>query len=186
MASKCQFPRYSLEEEEEDQSLKLALRQPWVWSVSDFIFLATAYEGGWPVLSLTFSSSHLQCMFSVLIIAELARGRRWNRNLEPNFWPGRDLNPEPHDWQSSTLTTSLSELGKAQNPRAWKSIGRCQQSTDDSQSVALVEQSLMCAGLKKQTSIREVQRPTKDKSAAIFIDIYGHMREAFHAIIESP
>jgi len=35
------------EEEEEDQSFKLALGQPWVWSVSDFIFLATAYEGGW-------------------------------------------------------------------------------------------------------------------------------------------
>ena len=38
--------------------LKLALRQPWVCSVNDFIFLATAYEGGLPVLSLTVSSSH--------------------------------------------------------------------------------------------------------------------------------
>ena len=61
-------------DEEEEQSLKLALRQPWVWSVSDFIFLASAYEGGWPVLSLAVSSSHQQCTVSVLIIAELARG----------------------------------------------------------------------------------------------------------------
>ena len=58
----------NLEEEDEDQSLKLALGQPWVWSVNDFIFLATAYEGGWPVLSLTISSSHWQSAVSVLII----------------------------------------------------------------------------------------------------------------------
>jgi len=32
--------------EEVVQSLKLALRQPWVWSGSDLIFLASAYEGG--------------------------------------------------------------------------------------------------------------------------------------------
>src|SRR6218665_3354567 len=44
-------------------------------------------------------------MVSALIIAELARSRRWSRNLKPNFCPGRDLNPEPHDWQTSTLTT---------------------------------------------------------------------------------
>ena len=31
--------------EDEEQSLKLAVMQPWVWSVSDFIFLALAYEG---------------------------------------------------------------------------------------------------------------------------------------------
>ena len=83
----------------------LALKQPWVWSVSDFIFLATAYEGGWPVLFLSVSSSYWQCAISVLIIAELARGRRWNRILNSNFCPGRGLNPEPYDWQSSTLTT---------------------------------------------------------------------------------
>src|SRR6218665_288719 len=29
------------------------------------------------------------------LIVELARGRRWSRNLEPNFSPGRDLNSEP-------------------------------------------------------------------------------------------
>jgi len=32
-------------EVEEEQSFKLALRQPWVWRVSDFIFLSSAY--GW-------------------------------------------------------------------------------------------------------------------------------------------
>jgi len=41
-----------------DQSLMLSLGQPWVCSVSKFIFLASAYEGGWPFLSLTVSSSH--------------------------------------------------------------------------------------------------------------------------------
>ena len=35
------------------------LRQPLVWSVSDVIFLASAYEGGWwPVSFLAVSSSH--------------------------------------------------------------------------------------------------------------------------------
>ena len=32
-------------------------------------------------------------------------GRRWTRHLVPNFCPGRDLNPEPLDWLSSTLIT---------------------------------------------------------------------------------
>ena len=58
------------EEEEEEQSLKLTLRQPWVWSVSAFILLATAYEGRWPVPSLAVSSSHWQCTVSVVIITE--------------------------------------------------------------------------------------------------------------------
>ena len=106
-ACTCAAFGHSFEEEEEDQSLG----QSWVWSVSDFIFLALAYEGRWPVLSLTISSSHWQCAVSVLIIAELTRGRRWSRNLEPNFCPGRDLNPEPHGWRSSTLTT-----GPPRNP----------------------------------------------------------------------
>src|SRR6218665_3293889 len=46
-----------------------------VKSYSDFIFLALAYEGGWPVRSLTVFplTVHGQC--SLLIIAELARGR---------------------------------------------------------------------------------------------------------------
>jgi len=49
----------------------------------DFICLASAYEGGrWPFLSLIVSSSHQQYTISVLIIAEWARGRKWDRNLE--------------------------------------------------------------------------------------------------------
>src|SRR6218665_2531793 len=58
------------------------------------------------------SQSHLptDCAVSVLIMAELARGRRWSRNLEPNFCPGRGLNPEPHGWQCSTLTTAQPRL----------------------------------------------------------------------------
>jgi len=53
---------------EEEQSLKLALGQPWVWSVINVIFLATTYEGEQPVLYLNISSSHWQCT------VELARG----------------------------------------------------------------------------------------------------------------
>ena len=83
----------------EEQSLKLALGQPWVWSVSDFIFLASAYESGWPVLSLTISSLPLTVHHS-----RVGYGRRWSKKLEPNFGPGRDFNPEPLDWQSSRLT----------------------------------------------------------------------------------
>ena len=63
---------WSIYDDDDDQSLKLAPRQPCVRSVSDFIFLASAYEGGWPVL--TVSSSHWQCAVCVLIIAGLARG----------------------------------------------------------------------------------------------------------------
>ena len=29
-----------------DQSLKLAIEEPWVWSFNDFLLLASAYEGG--------------------------------------------------------------------------------------------------------------------------------------------
>ena len=62
------------------------------------------------------SPSHLptdMCAASALIITELAiRGRRLNRNLAPNFCPGRGLNPEPYDWQSSTLTTRLPRTPK--------------------------------------------------------------------------
>jgi len=47
MTSMNKYSEYSLLEEEEDhQSLKLAMRQPWVSSVSDFLFLTSAYEGG--------------------------------------------------------------------------------------------------------------------------------------------
>src|SRR6218665_1130770 len=52
------------------KSLKLALGQPRVSSVSGFIL---AYGGGWPVLSLTISSSRRQCIVGVLIIAEFLR-----------------------------------------------------------------------------------------------------------------
>ena len=94
------------EEEEEEQSLKLALGHPWIWSVSDFIFLASAYAGGWPVISVTVSSSHWQCAVSGLIIAELDRGSRRSRNLKKFLpWPGFD--PGLLDCQSSTLTTRL-------------------------------------------------------------------------------
>jgi len=56
---------------EEEHSPKLS-GQPWVWSASNFIFLASAYEGGWPVLSLTVSSSHWQSTVNVHIVAEFA------------------------------------------------------------------------------------------------------------------
>jgi len=41
------------DDEEKDQSLKLALWQSWVWSISDFIFLASAYHSrvGYDMLS---------------------------------------------------------------------------------------------------------------------------------------
>ena len=55
------------EDKEQEQTIKLDLWLPWVQSVSDFIFLALAYESGWPFLSLTVSSSHWQCAVSVLI-----------------------------------------------------------------------------------------------------------------------
>src|SRR6218665_3882076 len=68
---------------------------------------------------------------SVLIIAELAIGgaglRRWNRDLEPNFCLGRGLIPEPHDWQSNTLTTRLprTPAHRKQNSTHVVRRGRC-------------------------------------------------------------
>lgn len=62
------------EEVEEGQCFKLALRQPLVWRISDFTFLASAYQGGWPVLFLAISTSHQQCTMSILFITELTRG----------------------------------------------------------------------------------------------------------------
>lgn len=55
-----------------EQFLKLAIRQSWVWSVSNFIFLASAYYGAWWILSLTNSASQWQRVVGVHIIAELA------------------------------------------------------------------------------------------------------------------
>ena len=43
-------------------------------SINDFIFLALAYEGQLPVLSLAVSSSRRQCMASIYIMGELAGG----------------------------------------------------------------------------------------------------------------
>jgi len=82
-----------IKEEEKSNPPMLTMIQPGVWSVSDFVFLALAYEGRWPVLSLAISSSHWQCTVSVLILAELAK---------------RSLTKLPHSlgWQS-TLTTRL-------------------------------------------------------------------------------
>jgi len=53
---------HAIDEEEEEQSPKLDLGQSWVWSVSGFIVLASAHEGGWPV-----SSSHWQCYHAPLL-----------------------------------------------------------------------------------------------------------------------
>ena len=93
------------------KSLKLVLRQPWVWIVWDFIFLASAYEGGLAlpvtVLFHAVSSAHWLFVVSVLIRDELTRGHRWSRNLESHVYPGADLNTRPLDWQLSTLTTGV-------------------------------------------------------------------------------
>ena len=48
-----------------------------------------------------------ECTVSVLIIAELARGAGGTEISYQISVPGRDLNPEPLDWLSSTLTTRL-------------------------------------------------------------------------------
>ena len=84
----------------------------------DFIFLDSTYEGRWPVLSLTISSSQWQRMVSVLIIAKLTRGCRWSRNLEPNFCSGQDFNHKPLDWQSSKLSNIPQHLPVVRNQ--WK------------------------------------------------------------------
>jgi len=46
----CSFLNYLTLEE---QSLKLSLGQPWVRSIGDFIFLASACEGRWGLSSPT-------------------------------------------------------------------------------------------------------------------------------------
>ena len=115
------------EEKEEEQFLKLALGQWWVWSFNDFIFLVSIYEERWPVLSLTVSSFHWQCTINVLIVAELARERRWSRNLEPNFRPAWDLNPDSRTSRlavqhvNQKTTTHHQGLGKRRSvPRGIK------------------------------------------------------------------
>src|SRR6218665_2927952 len=72
-------------------------------------------------------------MISVLIIAVLARRHRWSRkNLEPNFCPGHDLNPEPLNWQFSTLTNiavnlpvNKMEISGNQTLSDWEFYFRC-------------------------------------------------------------
>ena len=75
-------------------------------------FLASAYKDQWSVLSLTVSSSHWQCtVSSILIIEELASGRRWwNRNLEPNSCPAGNWTPNlsigsPVQWRAEGVRT---------------------------------------------------------------------------------
>ena len=56
---------------EVQQSLELALRQqPWTWSVRNFLFWVSAYEGWCTAHSLIVLSSHWQCTVGVLVIAE--------------------------------------------------------------------------------------------------------------------
>ena len=76
--------------------------------VSDFIFLSMAYEDGWVASPL----SH-RLIFPLIVCGQCTH-HSWvgyeaqvDRNLDPNFCLGRGLNPEPHDWQSSTLTPRL-------------------------------------------------------------------------------
>ena len=76
-------------------------RQLWEWIATDFIFLASAYEGGWPVLSIAF---HLPTDI-VHTVAELGRRWRWNRNLKPIFLLWQDLNHRPVGCQTSMITT---------------------------------------------------------------------------------
>ena len=53
------------DDDDDDQSLKLALRQPWVRNVSDFIFLVTAYEDRWLPHHLIFPLTVCsQCTYS--------------------------------------------------------------------------------------------------------------------------
>jgi len=54
------------------QSVRQALRQPWVWSVRDFIFLESAYEGRRAVFYLAISASPQQNIVRALIKATLA------------------------------------------------------------------------------------------------------------------
>ena len=50
----------------------LLVRGPGQISVSDFIFLASAYEVRWPVLSLSISSSHWRRLVKILGKQEVA------------------------------------------------------------------------------------------------------------------
>jgi|SRR6218665_434315 len=70
----------------EEQSLKLALGS------HGYEVLATSFSQPWHMMQVAGPLPHcLIFPLTVLIIAELARGHRWGRNFEPNFFPGRDL-----------------------------------------------------------------------------------------------
>lgn len=72
----------------------------WLWNVSDFFFLASVYDGQWPVLSLTVASYHRHRIVSVFIIPELGRGRRCSWDLHTCLRPDGDLNTWLLDRQS--------------------------------------------------------------------------------------
>ena len=55
------------------------------WSVNDLMFLTSAYEGGWPVLSVTITSTHWQCRVDMPTQLSLSEGSKY---LKPNFCPG--------------------------------------------------------------------------------------------------
>jgi len=67
---------YTINTVQREKNKKTYLTRFWLgpFSVSHFILLSSAYEGGWPVLSLAVSYSHRQYRVSIFIVAELARG----------------------------------------------------------------------------------------------------------------
>lgn len=79
------------EKEEEYQPLKLVMKHPWVWSVSNFAFLASVHEGEWSVPSRTIPSSHRKGMVTYLkgmvITAELGQVEQESQAKFPN-WHG--------------------------------------------------------------------------------------------------
>ena len=60
------MPKTSCDEEEEDPQIDLSW--PWVWGASDFIFVASAYGGGQPVLSLAISHGELMLFHSAVLM----------------------------------------------------------------------------------------------------------------------
>ena len=78
-------------EVEKVQSIKLAMRQLWVRSAGDFIFLVFAYKGRWPDLSL----SHLptQSVRSVYSLQLSWLGVYMEQNSETKLLPWQDFNP---------------------------------------------------------------------------------------------
>ena len=84
---------------EAEQSLNQALGQPWVWSVSDFIFLTCAYQCGWLVLFLAISLSHwMYVVHSFFLffpwLSCLEDRRSWAASSEGKDWHGWVMWPE--------------------------------------------------------------------------------------------